>query len=79
MGGSITEVTGNLVGHAHDPVRGSGVTVLLFPGGAMAVADIREEAAGTRQMDSLLRPHPVQKIHAIVFGGGSEDDRTNSD
>jgi len=38
MGGSITEVAGILVGHAHDAVRGSGVTVLLFPGGAMAVA-----------------------------------------
>ena len=71
MGGSITEVAGILVGHAHDSVRGSGVTVLLFPGGAMAVADIRGEAAGTRQMDSLLRPHPVQKIHALVFAGGS--------
>ena len=71
MGGSITEVAGILVGHAHDAVRGSGVTVLLFPEGAMAVADIRGEAAGTRQMDSLLRPHPVQKIHALVFAGGS--------
>jgi hypothetical protein len=61
MGGSITEVAGILVGHAHDAVRGSGVTVLLFPGGAMAMADIRGEAAGTRQMDSLLRPHPSRK------------------
>lgn len=71
MGGSITDVGGILVGHAHDAVRGSGVTVLLFLGGAMAVADIRGEAAGTRQMDSLLRPHPVRKIHALVFAGGS--------
>ena len=71
MGGSITEVGGILVGHAHDAVRGSGVTALLFLEGAMAVADIRGEAAGTRQMDSLLRPHPVRKIHALVFAGGS--------
>jgi L-aminopeptidase/D-esterase-like protein len=71
MGGSITEIAGILVGHADDALRGSGVTVLLFPGGAMAVADIRGEASGTCQMDSILRPHPVRKIHALVFAGGS--------
>jgi L-aminopeptidase/D-esterase-like protein len=71
MEGAITDVAGVLVGHAHDAVRGSGVTVLLFPEGAAAAADIRGEAAGTRQMDSLLRPHPVHKIHALVLAGGS--------
>ena len=59
MGGSITEVAGILVGHAHDAVRGAGVTVLLFPGGAMAVADIRGEAAGRpRQRRSISARTP---------------------
>lgn len=71
MPGSITDVSGVLVGHAHDLARGSGVTVYLFPGGAAGVADIRGEAAGTRQMDSLLRPHPAGRIHALVYSGGS--------
>jgi len=71
MAGSITDVPGVLLGHAHDAVRGSGVTVLLFPDGGTGVADIRGEAAGTRQMDSLLRPHPARRVHAIVLAGGS--------
>ena len=71
MGGSITDVPGVLAGHEHDLGRGSGVTVLLFPGGATGAADIRGEAAGTRQMDSLLRPHPARRIHGLVLAGGS--------
>ena len=71
MGGSITEVAGVLVGHEDDLGRGSGITVLLFPRGAAGAADIRGEAAGTRQMDSLLRPHPARRIHGLVLAGGS--------
>ncbi len=71
MPGAITDVAGILLGHAHDFARGSGVTVLRFPGGAAGVADIRGEAAGTRQMDSLLRPHPALRMNALVFAGGS--------
>jgi len=71
MTGSITDVPGVLVGHAHDASRGSGVTVLFFPDGAAGAADIRGEAAGTRQMDSLLRPHPARQFHALVLAGGS--------
>src|SRR5512139_4103352 len=71
MAGAITDVPGVLLGHAHDAVRGSGVTVLLFPDGGTGAADIRGEAAGTRQMDSLLRPHPARQVHALVLAGGS--------
>src|SRR5512143_1516832 len=71
MTGAITDVAGVLLGHEHDLVRGSGLTVLLFPGGAVGTADIRGEAAGTRQMDSLLRPHPAGRIQALVLAGGS--------
>jgi L-aminopeptidase/D-esterase-like protein len=71
MGGSITDVPGVLVGHEDDLGRGSGITVLLFPREATGAADIRGEAAGTRQMDSLLRPHPARRIHGLVLAGGS--------
>src|SRR4030067_701336 len=70
MEGSITDVPGVLVGHEHDLRRGSGITVLLFPRGAMGAADIRGEAAGTRQMDSLLRPPPASRVPALVLAGG---------
>ncbi len=59
------------MGHEHDLMRGSGITVLLFPRGAAGAADIRGEAAGTRQMDSLLRPHPARLIHGLALAGGS--------
>lgn len=71
MGGSITDVAGILLGHEQELGRGSGITVLLFPRGAAGAADIRGEAAGTRQMDSLLRPHPARRIHGLVLAGGS--------
>jgi len=71
MRGSITDVAGVLVGHEHDLGRGSGVTVLLFPHGATGAADIRGGAAGTRQMDSLLGPHPAHRVHGLVLAGGS--------
>ncbi|HEY7586063.1 MAG TPA: P1 family peptidase [Candidatus Deferrimicrobiaceae bacterium] len=71
MPGTITDVAGILLGHEHDFARGSGVTVLRFPQGAVGTADIRGEAAGTRQMDSLLRPHPAGRMHALVLAGGS--------
>jgi L-aminopeptidase/D-esterase-like protein len=71
MPGSITDVAGVLLGHEQDFAHGTGVTVLVFPEGAAGAADIRGEAAGTRQMDSLLRPHPAGRMHALVLSGGS--------
>jgi L-aminopeptidase/D-esterase-like protein len=71
MAGAITDVEGVWVGHAQDSAGGTGVTVLLFPRGATAAADVRGEAAGTRQMDSLLHPHPVPRVDALVLAGGS--------
>src|SRR5512146_1369679 len=71
MPGSITDVAGVLLGHEQGFARGSGVTVLVFPAGAAGAADIRGEAAGTRQMDSLLRPHPAGRVQALVLAGGS--------
>lgn len=71
MAGAITDVPGVLVGHSHDARRGSGVTILRFPRGAAGAADVRGEAAGTRQFDSLLRPHPAGRFHALVLAGGS--------
>ncbi len=67
----ITDVAGLAVGNAADPALRTGVTVVLCEGGAMASADIRGGAPGTRETD-LLRPDClVDRIDAIALAGGS--------
>lgn len=48
------------------------MTVILCPEGAVASADARGSATGTRQLDSLLSPlHVASRAHAVVLAGGS--------
>ena len=60
-----------LVGHATDRTGGTGVTVLLFPKGAVAGCDVRGGAPGTRETDLLDAACFMEKVHAIVLTGGS--------
>lgn len=67
----IGDVAGLSVGNAADAEARTGVTVLLCEGGAVAAADARGGATGTRELD-LLRPEClVERIDAIVLSGGS--------
>lgn len=60
-----------LIGHAQDETKGTGVTVILSPEGAVGGVSIRGAAPGTRETD-LLRPmNSVQKANAIILSGGS--------
>lgn len=60
------------IGHASDLDGKTGVTVITCPEGAVAAADLRASATGTRQFDSLIHPqHLAQRAHALVFAGGS--------
>jgi L-aminopeptidase/D-esterase-like protein len=69
--GSITDVTGILVGHADDAQALTGCTVVLCPRGAVGGVSQRGGAPGTRETD-LLRPmHLVQRAHAVLLTGGS--------
>jgi L-aminopeptidase/D-esterase-like protein len=69
---SRLEVEGFSLGHASDRTGMTGVTVILCPQGAVAVADVRGSATGTRQFDSLVTPHHVAtRAHGLVFAGGS--------
>jgi L-aminopeptidase/D-esterase-like protein len=69
--GSVTDVKGVLAGHATDEKGKTGCTVVLFKDGAVAGADVRGAAPGTRETD-LLRPgNTVEKIHAVLLAGGS--------
>lgn len=69
--GSLTDVPGLKVGHFTHTKRPTGCTVVLAEAGAIAGADVRGGAPGTRDIE-LLRPEmSVQQIHAVVLSGGS--------
>ncbi len=67
----ITDVTGLTVGNAHDAELRSGVTVILPDDSAVAAADIRGGAPGTRETALLDPANSVAQIHGLVFSGGS--------
>ncbi len=69
---TLTAVPGIRVGHWTDADAGTGCTVILLPPeGAVAGVEVRGAAPGTRETD-LLRPGTlVERVHAILLGGGS--------
>ena len=70
--GRALAVAGFALGHGSDAAAGTGVTVILCPEGAVAAADVRGSATGTRQFDSLSSPlHLASRAHALVLAGGS--------
>ena len=70
--GELT-VPGFAIGHGSDLRGKTGVTVVLCPPqGALAAAEVRGSATGTRQFDSLVLGHHVaSRAHAVVLAGGS--------
>jgi L-aminopeptidase/D-esterase-like protein len=79
MSGSITDVSGILVGHHHrldaDATLGtgwaSGTTVVLTPPGTVGAVDVRGGAPGTRETDLLDPANSVRYVDAVVLSGGS--------
>lgn len=69
---SILDVGGLRVGHWTNRRAATGCTVLLAPPeGAIAAADVRGGAPGTRETDLLDAGRVVQRVHAILLAGGS--------
>lgn len=63
---------GFTLGHGTDREALTGATVILCPEGALAAAEVRGSATGTRQFDSLVSAqHVSSKAHAVVLAGGS--------
>ena len=69
--GGLTDVEGIRVGHAVDPRRPTGVTVVLPEREVMAGVDIRGSAPGTRETALLDPVRSAKRIHAVVLSGGS--------
>ena len=66
------EISGLSIGHQHDGVGKTGVSVILCPQGAVGAAEVRGTATGTRQFDALVNPgHIASRVHGLVFAGGS--------
>ena len=67
----LTDISGILVGHASDYDGLTGCTVVLCEQGAVAGGDIRGSATGVDEWDVLRPMHITDKIHGVVFSGGS--------
>lgn len=79
IAGSITDVSGILVGNHHrldpDATLGSGwacgTTVVLAPPGTTGAVDVRGGAPGSRETDLLDPANSVRYVDAVVLTGGS--------
>src|SRR5215212_2225319 len=67
----ITDVPGLQVGNADNEKLASGVTAIVFDEPAVASADVRGGAPGTRDIDLLQPEETVERIDAVVLSGGS--------
>lgn len=68
---SLGSIDGVRIGSAISSSGLSGTSVLLFPDGAVASAEVRGFATGTRQIDSLSLTHTVDRVFGLVISGGS--------
>ena len=69
--GSLTDVAGLSVGHAAEPGRPTGCTVVLCPQGAVGGVAVRGGSPGTRETDLLRPENTVAEVHAVLLTGGS--------
>lgn len=69
--GSLTDVAGLWVGHAAEPGRPTGCTVVLCPQGAVCGVAVRGGSPGTRETDLLRPENTVSAVHAVLLTGGS--------
>lgn len=72
MNASLTAIPGFRVGHWTDLAARTGCTVILCPpGGAVASASFLGPSPGTREGVLLAPEKRVERIHALLFTGGS--------
>jgi len=71
MNNLLTDVAGLRVGHAQDDTLRSGVTCVLFDRPAIAAVSLLGGAPAARETALLGLDMTVERIHAVVFSGGS--------
>ena len=67
----FTDIPGLRVGHAHDSLARTGVTVILPDAPVTMAVDIRGGGPATRETDALAPHTLVERVHALVLSGGS--------
>jgi len=67
----IDLLPGYRMGHAHDAVVKTGVTVILPDAPATASVDVRGGGPGTREISALQDGGLIEQVHAVVLSGGS--------
>jgi L-aminopeptidase/D-esterase-like protein len=69
--GKLTDIPGLLVGHWTDPDALTGCTVVRGERRLLASGEVRGGAPGTRETDLLWPGRLVERVDAILLGGGS--------
>jgi L-aminopeptidase/D-esterase-like protein len=67
----ITDLPGVRVGHWTDNAAATGCTVVLFPEGTVASAEVRGGAPASRELELLDPGRTVARVDALVLTGGS--------
>lgn len=67
----IEKIPGFQIGHEENFAAGTGCTVILCEGGAVAGVDVRGGSPGTRETDALNPVNNRKEIHAVLLAGGS--------
>ena len=67
----LTDISGIRVGHVSDFDAITGCTAILCEQGAVGGVDIRGSASGTQEIDTLSPFHVTDRVHGILFAGGS--------
>jgi len=67
----FSSIEGLKIGHAQDDAALTGCTVLLCEKGMVAACEVRGAAVGERELESVRPTHLVDRVHALVFTGGS--------
>ena len=67
----ITGLEAVRIGHWTDPAARTGCTVLIFPEGTVASAEVRGGAPASRELELLAPERTVARIDAAVLTGGS--------
>src|ERR1035437_454848 len=67
----LTDIPGIRVGHVSDFEAITGCTAILCEQGAVGGVDIRGSASGTQEIDTLSPGHVTDRVHGVLFAGGS--------